>query len=518
MEIDTSKLSDCIDQINITKKYVNLAKNKAETIRIPSESDSYRIKLSSLKEDIATIINDLVSSANKIESKIGNVNDAEERSRSIIEHLGIIYDTPAKPKESLSGTSQANTNVNVGNINSNKGSSYKGSTSSGKSNASVSNSGNMSNTEVNNKIESEDPSKAEIEEPTDNQKPGTSLDDIYNKKIEQIGISEYLSNETANAIRETIISNAKEEKINIEEMTDAQFYKYVLIIGAQYMTIDEYLKVVEIGNNTYGTDQGAFTDLKTKNPEAYQSIKDKLINEYKLSDEDSEIFMQLINTNGDGAYAKNVNTIIEYFKDKPEEFKEIFGFDLYSETSDGKVIINDKELLVDYYFWGNSQGENATLIQVDEQGNAIINDDEYNIIGEEKFVNQAGVNWDELNDYLQSKSENLSCDSQILIDNKTQNYTSEQIIKTVNENLQNGKSVSIAVTAKEGESLQFIDTNTSTICKDVEGSYWAKVIGVSEDGIIVTSEGKRCIIGYEDLLQDSKSYQFTSDTINLKTK
>ena len=441
------------------------------------------------KEKIIVDTNSSNGFAGKIWNTVLGMDIVKEASNKGKEK--IIVDTNSSNDGSISinpnYNSGSNGNVNIGdatnkeNINNNINEKPK------EENVNI---GNTTNKEdISNNIEEKPKEEVEVsdpKEPVQTIEPET----IYNEKIEQTKILDYVSDETADAIKDRVLRDYEEQKVIIDEMTDPEFYRYILEATGGLMTIEEYLTVVELENNTFGASETVFIEMEKEYPEEYERIKDILMTKYEFTEEDSEMLISQIGEKGTGEYAKDVNTIIEYFRNDPETFKEIFGYDLYVDSKEGQVLLNDKELMVDYYNWV-SKAQQETPIE-----------------GEELEFNM-------LNEFLQSKSENLVCKTEVLLTNSSEENNSQQIMGLIEERLENGESISITLTAKEGELLQFIDMDTSTIHKEVSENYVAKIIDSTEDGIVATVDGKKCIIGYEDLLSDSESYKIVSDSIEM---
>ena len=267
-------------------------------------------------------------------------------------------------------------------------------------------------------------------------------------------------------------------------------------------------KLVE-GTESYGINSEAFKDLQEIDPLEYEILYNSLINNYKLSESGSEELLNLIGESNDGSYSRGVNAICAYFKDDSETFEEIFGFPLYEQSGEGEWKLNDKKLLLDYYFWDNAYGEDATLIEIQEDGSAILNED--------AFEEQRSADWQELNSYLQWKSENLSCISEELCSNQTTNYTGEELGNAIEKYLGDGKELSVKISASgEENAIPFYNVETGNVAKNVTDGEWFKVTGSTEDGIIVSGWGKKCIVKYEDIAENSE-FTFISDEISVKS-
>ena len=68
----------------------------------------------------------------------------------------------------------------------------------------------------------------------------------------------------------------------------------------------------------------------------------------------NSIFYTMVTLDNTGAcsYANQVNQIFLAFKDSPERFKEVFGYDMYV-TLNGKKVLNSQTLLTDLYLFSS---------------------------------------------------------------------------------------------------------------------------------------------------------------------
>lgn len=283
-----------------------------------------------------------------------------------------------------------------------------------------------------------------------------------------------------------------------------------------FNSADEFFENMLQGSGEYGISQGIFDELKEMDPIQYENAKNLLVNEYKLSETDAEQLLELISRNNDGTYARGVNEICSYFKDKPEEFEEIFGFPLYVQNGEGKVEVNGTRILLDYYFWGNAYSENSALIDVDANGNASLNQDAFGSFNGEEFVNEQGSGWQDLNSYLQWKSENLGCESSALITNQTIRYDGDEIQSILEEHIANGEEISIRISASEpGTPLTFYNPDTNDEINSMMEEHWFKVTDVTEDGIILSGWGEKCMITFDELTENGQ-YTVISDKFKVK--
>lgn len=487
LKIDTDKLQDCLGELDMAEYYIERAEDFIEGLKIPNGFGCPG-EISNVKNIIIPAIASGIDTAKEnVNGLIQRAIDAESKNQEIANFGEYINNIELGQYKKMSSEKLIKKVMSKNEYNGNTSIKQNNNYSNGNTNANV---GNVTQKgTISNEINKEPDKKVEvsnIEEPE-----GTiEFDTIYNEKITQTGILDYVSDETKDAIRNRIESDYENQKVNIEDMTNPEFYKYVLETTGGLMTTEEYFTVVELENNTFGASQTTFIEMETEYPEEYERIKNILMSEYGFSEEESKALINKIGEDTTGEYATDINTIIQFFRNDPASFKEIFGYDLYIETEKGQVLLNDKQLMVDYYNWATNE----------QAGN--------NVSGEKLEV--------DLNAFLQSKSENLSCEQKVVLTNEAEEHTSEQMMQILNEQIENGKSMSITLTAKDGELLQFVNMETSTINKEISNSYTAKIIGTTEDGIIVSADGQKSMIGYGEILEDTQNYKIINNEISFK--
>ena len=285
------------------------------------------------------------------------------------------------------------------------------------------------------------------------------------------------------------------------------------------ISVDSALKILANGNGKYGVDQGLLTDLRTKNPTTYLEIKNKLVNEYQFNNVDAERFLSIVDSIGACNYACEANVFVSYFKNSPEQFEKIFGFPLYKQNQKGELYLNDAELLVDLYYWGNAKSSEAELFKIDSNGKTIFNDEaiKYKQDGSIKSVHQRGgaIHQKEMNDYFKSKGSSITFDVDELytckIDSKT--LSIDKIKSDLVYRINNGEQVAM-VTAANKNAIIYTDIDTGKKYP-ITGGHWTKIMDYTDDGVIVSSWGKRCLVKFEDLPKID-AFDFFSVKINDK--
>ena len=281
--------------------------------------------------------------------------------------------------------------------------------------------------------------------------------------------------------------------------------------------LDDALQFIAENGGDYGIDQGVLTYLKQNDPAYYDQLKTKMIQEYGFYESDVERIFTLIDTAGGGAcpYARGVNVIFEYYKDKPREFKETLGFPLYRQTANGNIVINDGELLLDLYYWGNKIADDSELFVLDGNGKTVLDDiNKWVFPDGRRYFPQRGSAYTNLSNYLQYKSPNITIDTNEFTINRDNGDYAQKIKEEIETRINNGESLSMGIFPKNGGSIKF--TNLNNINEDlaVNGGHWIKITGVNEQGIIVSSWGRKCLISYEDLISENTATLFISDVIS----
>lgn len=355
---------------------------------------------------------------------------------------------------------------------------------------------------------------------------GTNGFDGWNKQIDitKQSIAKTLS--AANQIAENAISTVKNISGNIQKLFEASSGTKISTSGLNIFELSESLKqisndnafkILSKGNNKYGVDQGLFTTLRKNNPSTYLEIKNKLVNDYHFSNLDAERFFSIVDSIGACNYACEANVLASYFKNMPDKFEEIFGFPLYKQNSNGEIYLNDAELLADLYYWGNALSSEAELFQIDSNGktvfneNAILYDENNNI----KKVHQRGgaINEELINEYLHSKNASINCSVDGFYTNKIdiQSLSVDKIKSDIMKHINNGDELAM-ITASGNKPIVYTEIDTGRKYP-VSGGHWTKVMEVTNDGVIVSSWGKRCLVKFEDLLKTT-AFDFFATSFN----
>ena len=273
----------------------------------------------------------------------------------------------------------------------------------------------------------------------------------------------------------------------------------------QYKNLDKFFTDYKTLYGNYGCNQGQFTHLNIEKFNEYIKVKRLLIKEYGFSPKDARHLMKIIDGQGGACvYTRGVNSMIEFFKNYPQEFEEDFGFPLFITDEKGITRINDIQLYLDYYCYSNIiAGEKGNWkrgrVRMRENGELYINYDP-------KTSFQDGGAYDQLADYINYKTNRFNLQSsEFGFDNATPNEIREELLSRI----QKGEQLSL------GGAGYTLTSPTATYEKI--GGHWIKITDITDTGIVVSSWGEKFTISFEDIagLEYGNEYMFISDVYSV---
>ena len=261
----------------------------------------------------------------------------------------------------------------------------------------------------------------------------------------------------------------------------------------------------------YGCNQNPYAHIKETDPEYYEYLREMMAEKYGLSEEEIDIFMNTVDGKATCTYARCVNDVIFAYRDRPDLFQETFGYPLYIKNSEGKMILNYTELLTDYIVTSC-----INLDTTDYTRPTIIayEDGKYNMYPDGiVFGDMQG--WDSENEFFRVKTDNskmpLQCEVTEVCNNNN-NLTKEELKQQLENIVKNGNSPTLGMCPKGiarnnttgggAMTIPFYLTN-SDIAYQMGGGHWISITEITDEGIIVDSWGERCLVTYEDLLDNS---------------
>ena len=257
---------------------------------------------------------------------------------------------------------------------------------------------------------------------------------------------------------------------------------------------------------------------------SFETIKsnsyDRIINKFTnlgLTEEETIDYLKRINAQGACSYAAPCNAIVSSFQDKPDEFKKLFGFDLYTEI-DGKKIINSQDLLSDFYTFANTKTnvEGAKLFDMVDDNLKILSKN----AGDQVYIsNSLTYNSDIINDYFKSKSSDYGIfdvdlhryyptDLDFLKEFDSDSLTTDILKNQIQDYLDEGYNVELDVFRNKDKDSDKIFTffnrdgskNVSTNDWNEGGGHAVFVTAVTDDEVVVSSWGERQSIKLNDFI------------------
>ena len=252
----------------------------------------------------------------------------------------------------------------------------------------------------------------------------------------------------------------------------------------------------------------------------YFKLKQKLIDR-GFSSQDASVILTSIDDAGACTYASTCNSIFYEFKDNPNEFKNIFGYDMYI-LEDGKVKLNDKELLLDLYVFANSKENGGNFIinsklnpdyiskTVDVYGRNILKSNEQ--VYFEDSVN--GRNNKLISDFLKSKNKYLSYDGLTLYKNLNAETARDfpVAINALKNCLNKGYSATMDYfynpknKQNKPVTLYAVDPsykNASSLEWGGAGGHSITITNVLNDHLEVSSWGKKYYVPFNELINNA---------------
>lgn len=281
----------------------------------------------------------------------------------------------------------------------------------------------------------------------------------------------------------------------------------------------------------YGTNQNILKQVTNieKNLNYYnkegERLFTKLLAQYKMSTTDSSATLHYLDSVGACSYANVVNLILSSFENKPQQFKELFGFDLYRITDTGKEL-NSSELLLDLYISVNSDINGGKIFTTNQDGSLSVTNsknidlsidnnkfDYFNASEQQYMSNYKGYNSDIINKYLSSKSDRLSFKGNVIAlgfgEEKTlTNQKFDEIIKNLKLRVLEGEKFSLGLYSS-GSEVRFLDAATketviTTKSWNEGAGHSVTVTGIDGDNFIVSTWNEKRLVPFEDLKYNAK--------------
>lgn len=332
-----------------------------------------------------------------------------------------------------------------------------------------------------------------------------SLDENVALRVKISMIEAYFSDKLSkndlsdsNCIKTYILKEEEIQKINTTILSDTTVKKAQDILE----DINKSFEMVCGRNNVYGTDQGIFKVLRFKNPSYYNELVQEFSTKYNMSKATTIKIMKYLDSIGACSYADVCNVIISEFINNAEKYEEVFGTTFFNTTYGG---FNSEELLFDMYVWENSVENGGKLFGIDSTtGKKVIVD---NLKGDKFSTQEYMTQSNNLQKYIESKTDTIDVNEKTIELNRyNENGIKNLIVEAVNK----GEQVSLSIT----EEITYTDVTTG-VKSQINGAHITKIVGITDDKVIVQTWGKKCYIPLSDIVKNNRGILYIRD-INIK--
>lgn len=242
-----------------------------------------------------------------------------------------------------------------------------------------------------------------------------------------------------------------------------------------------------------------------------QDVINTIAAKYNASTEDVKSIMYVLDSLGACSYANVCNEIFMMYKNRPDLFKSHFGYDMYNQNGE----LNTAKLLTDLYIYSNTYNNTGGfLFYINENGNLIINPN-FRIENQQFLSNtNKGMNTTIINGFLEKNNSNFRLNSERVVKLGEYNLTITQteLVQEVKNRLLKGELLSLHERA-EGRAIVFENLDNPFEAKEIQKSThrWKEgnahattIIGITENGLIISSWGNKYLIKFSDL--DSNNF------------
>lgn len=328
-------------------------------------------------------------------------------------------------------------------------------------------------------------------------------------------------------------------------------------IYPENMTVDEFFKYFEVISGEYGANQGILSAYyyfdengELIKLEGYSRLEKMVMEKYNMSAKDANILITAINSAETGAcsYGAAAGNILLAFKDRPEEFEKHFGFPMYRQTKDGKIVFNQEELLIDLYVGINNHTDylekdgyeyidsNVDLIlgAMEVDPDTILSKDS----GRTVFKSQQRVNDITLTDYLNSKGlvcnyseknfifiyggmmeREMNANGEVTFKDVDGEYTKMKVEKDLKAGKQVEMIINVSPTATPSNIWVYnYNGRTGWYCRPLKTGHGVAVTDVDDDGIYYATWGCLGFSYFKDLLNEGTEVWIRTYEISEKQK
>ena len=280
------------------------------------------------------------------------------------------------------------------------------------------------------------------------------------------------------------------------------------------MDYEEHQMVIDYLSSKYGKSEAmrmASKIFSRKVDSRYVAALNKLVS-HGTDIKTAQAILDCIDTTGVCSYASVANLIVDAYKDNPSQFKIDFGFDLYTYEN-GRKEINSTELLADMYVYINSNLCGGKLFTI-KDGKVTTNSSVIDTTKQIYLSSNHGFETSIVNKYLHSKNPNVTINvtsaSQFYADGV--NSEVDNIKTAIVRAMQEGKQVTLGVYRTKGSQYSFLDERgvkkESTVDWSEGDGHAVYVTGVTDNGVVVSTWGKRRVIPFADFIDNMYSINF----------
>ncbi len=261
----------------------------------------------------------------------------------------------------------------------------------------------------------------------------------------------------------------------------------------------------------------------------YESISRTIENlslKYNMHVNDILNTIMYLDNLGACSYAAQCNRIFAAFKDDSIAFEKIFGYKMFEEI-DGNMVLNSKTLMADMYIFANIDKNGGKIFGIDENGATIVNkftdrfinagrniSDPYGMIdtSEQQFLSWSGsLNDDLINRFLKANNPNCSASSKVIYSPQIDNQLDIEVLKKdIKNRLILGEQLHLGQRRVIEEPINFWNldnpnNNVVTSSWNEGGAHATAVVGVNDQGLIISSWGQKFLVKFEDLTENNFS-------------
>ena len=531
MYISDSKLRQTTEpQINKAKSNLDLAQNSLMQIIIP-DNFSYSSELSKIQGRIEQIKKDVGDINSYIEAKIDEYNNADKKSMKLANSLlkGLSGITGALGK-TIFGTPAQNANANPSsswlpkNMLNNPDYEYYLQTQAGNVTKNYSSIyPYMVNEDYIQKDFLNTMSNIDIKKYKDF--GCVSLNDYYY-------MEEY--SKTGNyGIDQGVLDNFIDEHIIYYDTTVGNRVRYVMNTdNMDEKELQEHIRMLEANGQKVSI-------VRNNNPVKYPSKFDTIDyvhDKYNMNYVDAAETISMVDAIGACSYADLANCLEMQYRDNPEVFEKATGVPLYKTDKSGNKYINSTEIMLDLYIKMNlgdvTNVPERPLFKKNDKGRIEVieyeEDDDYDGIKQAYVQSSSGHDEQLIKEYFKYNGIN----AQVLTKHYEPKSASElkDAIISLKKDIKDGYKVSLGVYAKKdfddsddciclydisNKNLKSFDKeNQETYYTFTEGGHVMTITGITKDGVIVDSWGKRMYVSFEEL-NNNKNGKYELDSIKV---